>query len=66
MLLKNALNASSKVSQSLVLLELGLVSVKYIIKQKRVGYLHHILNSDDNALVKKVFQEQVKKPIVGD
>ena len=66
MLLKNALMSSSKVSRSLILLELGLISVEYLIKQKRIGYLHTILNSDDNALVKKVFNEQLKSPINGD
>ena len=65
-LLKNALMTSSKVSRSLVPLDLGLVSVEFILKQKRVGYLHHLLNSDDNSIVKKVFLEQHKSTITGD
>ena len=66
MLLKNALKTSSKVSRCLILLDLGLVSAEYIIKQKRANYLHTLLNSEASSISKKVFDEQLKSPIKGD
>ena len=57
---------SSKVSRCLILLDLGLVPVEYAIKQKRAGYLHNLLNSDNDSISKIVFQQQLKSPIKGD
>ena len=59
---KKALCCSSKVSRSLLLLDLGLISVEYKIKQKRICYLHHLLSSEDNSLSKLVLQGQINSP----
>ena len=57
---------SSKSARSVILLELQLVSVEYIIKQKRINFLHHLLTEEEDSLSKKIFLKQVEKPIRGD
>ena len=57
---------SSKSTRSLIVLEPGLVSVEFIIKQKRLNFLHHLLTEDEEALAKKVLLKQMEKPIKGD
>ena len=52
--------------RALVLLELGPVSVEYLIKQKRAGYLHVLLNASEDSISKAVFQQQLDKPLPGD
>ena len=66
MLLRKALLISSKSSRCLILLELGINSVEFIIKKKRVGYLFHLLTSSVPSLSKQVFDQQVKNPRKGD
>ena len=61
-LLRAGMMVSAKSSRCLLLLELGLVSVKYILKRKRLGYLHYLLTSEDQNLAKMVLQEQVRSP----
>ena len=60
MLLRSAMMTSSKSSRCLLLLELGVSSVEFVIKKKRVGYLHHLLTQNTPSLAKLVFDEQVK------
>ena len=43
-----------------------MVSVEYLLKQKRINFLHHILTSEDQSLAKKIFLKQVEKPLKDD
>ena len=65
-LLRAAMKTSARSSSILLLLELGLCSVEYILKKKRLGYLHHLLTVEGSPLVKQVFQQQVKTQTAGD
>ena len=65
-LLRKTMMLSSKSTRSLILLELGLVSVEFTIKQKRLNFLHHLLTEDEESLAKKVLLKQMEKPIKGD
>ena len=65
-LLRAAMKTSAKSSSILLLLELGLCCVEYILKKKRLGYLHHLLTVEGSPLVKQVFQQQVKTQTAGD
>ena len=65
-LIRNVTMTSSKVSRSLILLELGLMSVEYIIKQKRLNYLHNLIQMEDKFTAKKVFLLQCQSPLMGD
>ena len=57
---------SSKISRSLLLLDLGVGSIKSVLKRKCVGYLPFLLTDVRPSLLQDVFQEQVRKPIRGD
>ena len=65
-LLRQSMMLSKKSPRSLILLELGLVPVEYLLKQKRINFLHHLLTDEDESLSKKVFLKQVEKPLRGD
>ena len=43
-------------------LELGLIPIKFIIKARRINYLHDILRSDENGMLYKFFQAQSECP----
>ena len=47
-------------------LESGCVPIRYIMKMKRVMYLHHILTRNENALITRAFWAQVDQPAKGD
>ena len=65
-LLRKSMMVSSKSARCLILLELGLIPVEYIIKQKRINFLYHLLTSEDQSLAKSVFTKQAKQPMKGD
>ena len=65
-LIRKVLMTSSKVSRSLVLLELGFMSVEFIVKQKRLNYLFHLIQMDEKFIAKKVFLQQTASTMKGD
>lgn len=65
-LLRGCLKVGSKSSHCLLLLELGLLSVEFLIKKKRILYLFHLLTTDTSSLVSQVFQKQMISSVKGD
>ena len=65
-LLRRCLLTGSKSPQCLMLLELGLVSVSYLVKKKRIMYLYHLLTSDDSSLVSQIFRKMASLSKKGD
>ena len=65
-LLRAAMKTSAKSSGTLLLLELGVCNIEYILKKKRIGYLHHLLTVEGSPLVKLVFDQQVISQMRGD
>ena len=47
-------------------LETGTIPLRWIIAQRRLNYLKHILSRDNDELIKKVFLAQKEKPTRGD
>ena len=47
-------------------LETGCIPIRYLIKLRRIMYLHHILTRDKTALITRAFWAQVRKPVKGD
>ena len=47
-------------------LESGCIPLRYIIKGKRIMFLHHILTRNEDALIAKVFWAQVNQTAKGD
>ena len=44
-------------------LDTGCIPIPYIIKMKRIMYLHHILTRSEDALITRAFWAQVGKPV---
>ena len=65
-LLRSCLMTGAKSSHCLLLLELGLVSVPFVVRKKRIMYLHHLLTMDPDSLVSQVFHKQVSTTKRGD
>ena len=47
-------------------MEVGATPIKWILAQRRINFLHHILCKENNELVKKVFKAQKEYPTSGD
>ena len=66
MLLRKLLKTPISTPKASLYLETGCVPLRYILKGKRVMFLHHILTRDSNALITRVFWAQVRKTAKGD
>ena len=65
-LIRSILEAPSKTPMEALYLETGSLSLKYILKQRRLMYLHHILHRPDSELIKRFYKAQKSKPSKGD
>ena len=64
--LRSMLNAHSKTPKEMLYLETGAVPIRWIVKQRRINYLKHILSRSETELIRKVFEAQTNKPTSGD
>ena len=65
-LLRGILKAHTKTPKEFLYLETGELPIKWIKAQTRINYMNHILQRDENELVKKVFLAQRNNPVQGD
>ena len=65
-LLRGLLKAHSKIPLEALYLWTGCIPVCFIIKSRRLSYLHTILQKDSEELVKEVFEAQKNDPTAGD
>ena len=47
-------------------MEAWAIPIRFIIASRRLIYHHHILRRENNELVKRIYQEQVRNPTKGD
>ena len=66
MLLRKLLHVPISTPTASLYLETGCVPIRYVIKLRRIMYLHHILTRDKTALITRAFWAQVRKPVKGD
>ena len=64
--LRKVMAAPQSVSTESLYLELGLVPISAIIKQRRVMFLHYLANLKEDELLFKVFIHQWNYPVKGD
>ena len=60
------MKAHTKTPKEFLYLETGSIPLKWVISQRRLNYLKHILNRDSDELIKKVYLAQKEKPTRGD
>merc|ERR1719319_2166555 len=65
-LLRQILNAHKGTPVEFLYLETGCVPIKWIIAQRRINYLQHILSRKDGELIKQVLEAQKENPVAGD
>ena len=64
-LLKKILSTKGSPSKCFIQLELGIIPIRFILKQKRLNFLHYILNEDKNSMISQVFFEMKKDRRMG-
>ena len=65
-LLRRLLDAPSKTPIPSLYLELGIYPIEFIIKEKRLMFLHQILNCGENRLINQFFWAQEQNPVKND
>ena len=65
-LLRSILGAPSKTPKEALYLETGCVPIKFILKMRRLMYLHHILSRPQEELIRKFYEAQKCKMSKGD
>ena len=60
MLLSGILKSPKSTPKEMLFLELGLVPFREIIRKRRLGFLHYILNESKESVIYKVFESQKK------
>jgi hypothetical protein len=64
--LRDLVKTKCSAPRHLLYLELGIIPARYVIKQRKGMLLKHILGQDNNSLMRKVFNAQIKMPSKGD
>ena len=64
--LRDLVKTEISAPRHILYLELGIIPKRFVIKQRKVMYLKHILMQNKNSLLKKVFNAQLKAPSNGD
>ena len=59
MLLRNLLKAPKSTPKEMFHLELGILPLREIIRERRLNFLHYILNQKNHSIISKVFEKQV-------
>ena len=65
-LLRNILGAPSKTPIEALYLETGCLPIKFVLKTRRLMYLHHILSRSEDEVIRKFYEAQKSKPSKGD
>ena len=65
-LLRKILSAPSTTPKCMLYLETGCTPIRFIIRSRRLMFLHYILKQDKNSLVSKVFHAQLSNPVQND
>ena len=65
-LLRGILKAHRKTPSEFLHLETGTLPIRFILAQRRINYLKHILSRDSEELIRKVYSAQKEDPTNGD
>ena len=60
LLLRQLLKAPKGTPKEMLFLELGCIPLREIIRERRLGFLHYILNEDPKSMVHRFFKSQMK------
>ena len=60
------MKAHKGTTSELLYLETGTVPIKWVIAQRRINFLKHIISRNENELLRKIYSAQKEKPSQGD
>ena len=60
--IRKILNAPYATPKIMLYLELGVLPLRYIMKSRRLNYLHYILNEDEKSLIHQFLRIQIENP----
>ena len=66
MFLRRILKVPTSTPIASLYLETGCIPIRYVMKMKRIMFLHHILTRNPSALIARAFWAQVAQPVKGD
>ena len=66
MLIKRILNSPASTPSALLYLEMGMIPLQYIIQARRLMFLRYILTREDDDLLLKFFNAQMRDPCKND
>ena len=61
MLMRNLLRTTKSTQKEMFYLELGIIPLREIIKQRRLNFLHYILSQDEDSIMFNVFEKQYQE-----
>ena len=54
---RKVLSDTGNPSKVFMMLELGIVPIRYVLMQKRLPFLHYLLNQSSNSMLSQVFED---------
>ena len=66
MFIRRIFQVPNSVPNSFLYLETGCTPLRYVIKMKRIMFLHYIITRKEDALITRAFWAQVGQPVKGD
>ena len=60
MLLRSIMKAPKSTPKEMFFLELGVLPLREMIRERRLHFVHYILSQEENSLIVKVFEKQLK------
>ena len=61
-LLRRILNAPRTTPKEMLFLELGVIPLREIIRERRLGFLYYILKENPKSMIHRFFLSQMKNP----
>ena len=65
-LLRGILQAHSKTPREMLYLETGAMPIRFVIKKRRLSYLHHLLSRDKSEIISQIYFAQKQQPVKND
>jgi hypothetical protein len=65
-LLRKILETGRGTPKVMLYLEMGCLPIRYIVKKRRIMFLHYILHQENESLLQRVFYAQRTNPVRGD
>ena len=66
MLLRKIIACPRTTPRPMLYLDMGCLPLRYVVKTRRLMFLHYVLNESESSLIHSFFKAQVESPVKGD